>query len=95
MTWSKKKLKVNITDDSFEVDVQILEEKIKTRRWLTFAIFTVAAILALVMAVYGLVTGNFKGLAAVALFVNAPVMSVLGYYYGKSHGPEKENKGST
>ena len=92
---TKQKLKVNIEDDSFELEMRILEEETKTRRYLTITVFTIAVVLAIVAAIYGFVTGEFKGLVAVSLFVDAPVMSVLGYYYGKNHGKKDENESST
>lgn len=89
MSEHKQKLKVSIEDGSFEIDVQILKET-EVRSYLTITVFVVAVIIASIAAIYGFMTGDFDGLIAVGLFVEAPVMSVLGYYYGKSDGNKED-----
>ena len=89
MSKHKPKLKVSIRDDSFEIDVEVLKET-KVRSYLTITVFVIAVILASIATIYGFMTGEFDGLVAVGLFVEAPVMSVLGYYYGKSNGNKED-----
>ena len=85
---SKPKLSVSIKDDSFDVELQILEET-RFKRYLAVSVFCTALLLTIGAFIYGLLTGEFHGLAAVAIFVEAPVMSILGYYYGKNHGSKE------
>lgn len=85
----KPKLKVFIEDASFEIDLKVLEET-KVRSYLTVTVFAIAVILALTAAIYGYITGFYDGLIIVGLFVEAPVMSVLWYYYGKTHDNEED-----
>lgn len=85
----KPKLKVSIEDDSFEVEMEVLDNA-KTRSYLTIAVFTIGVLLALIATIHGFMTGDFDGVIAVGIFVEAPMMSVLGYYYGKNHD-YKEN----
>lgn len=85
---NRTKFKVSIEDESFELKMQVFEEA-KDRRYLTIAVLSIAVTIAMIATIYGFETGKFDGLIAVGLFIEAPLMSVLGYYYGRNY--EKEN----
>ena len=69
-------------NDDFKVlNVQVYDSK--TRSFVAKLILILAALFLIGAAAYGVSRGEFSGLTAVVMIVEAPVFLILGFYFGK------------
>lgn len=62
-------------------DVRIYDSK--TRGFAAKLVLVLAALFLVGAAAYGLYRDEFSGLSVVVMFVEAPIFTILGFYFGK------------
>lgn len=69
-------------NDDFQVDdVRVYDSQ--TRGFVAKFVLIVAALFLLGAATYGMYRDEFSGLSVVVMFVEAPIFTILGFYFGK------------
>ena len=69
------------TDDFQVNDVRIYDSQ--TRGFVAKLVLIVAALFLVGAAGYGVYQGEFSGLSVVIMIVEAPMFTILGFYFGK------------